>query len=308
METKVNYVIVGLFVSLLSAAMIAGVLWLSAGTQYSKAYDTYVAYMDESVSGLNLNAPVKFRGVNVGTVRQISLDKSNSEKVRLELNIEHGTPITEDTVAILKAQGLTGIAYVELNGGSRNSPLLKPSVKPPYPEIKVGLSLLGRLDLAVTGLLFSVNKTTENLNALLDDENRHALKQVLVNVAKLSATLAAHKGDLDKAMSSTSRTLQNAEKISEQLPLLIERVGHSAEAVEKMAKDTTETSASVRKTVDSVAPGARHFAEQGLPELERLVVEMRELTVSLQRVSNQIEQDPSILVRGKEPRQRGPGE
>ncbi|MDP2786291.1 MAG: MCE family protein, partial [Sulfurimicrobium sp.] len=62
METKVNYTIVGLFVILLFAALVAGILWLSGGAQYRKTYDTYLAYMNESVSGLNLNAPVKYRG------------------------------------------------------------------------------------------------------------------------------------------------------------------------------------------------------------------------------------------------------
>jgi len=308
METKVNYVIVGLFVLLLSAALIAGVLWLSTSNQYSQVFDTYVAYMNESVSGLNLNAPVKYRGVNVGQVRQISLEKSNPEQVRLELSIEHGTPITEDTIAVLKAQGLTGIAYVELSGGSRDSPLLKPAKDAPYTEIKTDLSLLGRLDMATTGLLIGFNKTTENLNALLDDENRNSIKQTLADISTLTRTLAAHRTDFAKAATNTSLTMENMAKISSQLPALIERIGSSADALEKMAKDTTSASVSVRKTFDGVGPDAKRFAEDGLPEMERLIAEMRELAVSLQRVSDQVEQDPSMLLRGKETRHRGPGE
>ena len=308
METKVNYVIVGLFVLLLSAAMIAGVLWLSAGKQYNRVYDTYVAYMHESVSGLNQNAPVKYRGVNVGQVKVIALDKSNPENVRLVLKIEQGTPIKEDTVAILKAQGLTGIAYVDLSGGSRNSPLLKPSDSPPYPEIKTGLSLMGRLDISLTGLLISFSKTAESLNDVLDEGNRLALKKTLTNISALTGTLAARKAELDKAIINSSITMENMAKISSQLETTIDRVGHSAEAIEKMAKDATNTSASVRKTIDGMGPDAKRFSEEGLPELERLIVEMRELSVSLQRVTHQVEQNPSILLRGKEARQRGPGE
>ena len=308
METKVNYVIVGLFALLLSVAMIAGVLWLSSGKQYNKVYDTYLAYMHESVSGLNLNAPVKYRGVEVGQVRVISLDKSNPEQVRLEFAIEQGTPIKEDTIAVLKVQGLTGIAYVELSGGSSSSPLLQPVKKGPYPVIKTGPSLLGRLDIALTGLLTSLNKTTENLNALLDEENRNSIKQSLADVSTLTGTLAARKTDLDKTVTNASHTMENVAQISAQLPALIERVGRSTEAVEKMAKETSRASASVRKTFDDVGPDAKRFAGDGLPEMERLMVEMRELTASLRRVTEQVEQDPSMLLRGKEARQRGPGE
>lgn len=301
METKVNYVVVGLFALLLSAAMIAGVLWLSAGKKYSMVVDTYIAYMNESVSGLNLNAPVKYRGVEVGQVRLIKLDKVNPEQVLLELSIERGIPIKQDTIATLRSQGLTGIAFIELSGGSTASPLLEPNRLPPYPVIRTGPSLMGRLDNALSSLLNNLNKTTENLNALLDEENRMVLKHTLADVSVLTRTLASHKADIDKSVS-------NAAQISAQLPQLIEKVGRATEALEKMAKDTSRASNSVRKTMDDVGPDAKRFANDGLPELERMMVSLREMVTSLQRVSEQIEQNPGVLLRGSEARQRGPGE
>ena len=101
----------------LGAALIGGVLWLASGGSFRQAYDVYRAYSDESVSGLNLNAPVKYNGVEVGKVQEIRLDPANPERVNLLFAIERGTPIKVDTVAVLKTQGLTGIAYVELSGG-----------------------------------------------------------------------------------------------------------------------------------------------------------------------------------------------
>lgn len=308
METKINYAVVGLFVLLLSGAMIAGVLWLSTGNQYSKAFDTYVAYMQESVAGLNLNAPVKYRGVNVGKVNKIALDESNPEQVKLELSIERGTPITVDTIAVLKAQGLTGIAYIELSGGNSSTALLKPGNAPPYPVIKTGLSLLGRLDVGMTGLLINLNKTSENLNTLLDDENRVALKKTLVHVAEITGSMAARKAEIEKTLNNTALAMENMAKISSQLPALIEQIGRSADSLEKMGKDTSRASNSVGKIFDGISPGAVHFAEEGLPQLEKLIVEMRELSLSLQQISRQVEQDPSILFLGKDARQRGPGE
>jgi phospholipid/cholesterol/gamma-HCH transport system substrate-binding protein len=124
----------------------------------------------------------------------------------------------------------------------------------------------------------------------------------------VTGTLAARKADIDKALTNTSLTMENMAKSSSHLPALIERIGSSTAALEKMAKDTARASASISQTLDGIGPDARHFAEDGLPELERLIVEMRELSVSLQRITRQVEQDPSILLRGKEARQRGPGE
>ena len=109
METKVNYAFVGAFVLVLGAALVAGVLWLATGGMMQKKYAPYLAVENESVAGLNLNAPVKYNGVDVGKVEVIRLDPHNPERVILLFAIERGTPIKTDTVAILKTQGLTGI-------------------------------------------------------------------------------------------------------------------------------------------------------------------------------------------------------
>ena len=110
MESKVNLPLVGAFVLALAAVLIAGVLWLATGGVYQTHYDLYQAALEESVAGLNPNAPVKYNGVDVGKVRSITLDAGNPQRVKLLFAIESGTPIKQDTVATLKTQGLTGIA------------------------------------------------------------------------------------------------------------------------------------------------------------------------------------------------------
>ena len=112
MDDKVNYTLVGAFVLALGAALVAGVLWLAAGTGKREAMDPYAAIITESVAGLNLNAPVKYLGVDVGKVSLIRLDPQNSRQVLLQFRIEPGTPIKSDSEVVLKTQGLTGIAYV----------------------------------------------------------------------------------------------------------------------------------------------------------------------------------------------------
>ena len=124
MQDKVNYALVGAFVIVLGAALVAGVLWLASGASGQKRYDTYQSIIQESVAGLNIDAPVKYLGVDVGKVSEIAIDPLNSRQVRLRFLIERGTPIKQDSEAVLKTQGLTGIAYVELSGGSAGSPPL----------------------------------------------------------------------------------------------------------------------------------------------------------------------------------------
>ena len=113
METKVRYVVVGTFVVLLGAVSVGIFLWLTRGVERT-LYDRYHAYFRESVSGLGPNAPVKYRGVDVGRVKEIGINTNNVEEVRLALDIARGTPVKADTVATLKLQGLTGLAFLDL--------------------------------------------------------------------------------------------------------------------------------------------------------------------------------------------------
>ena len=124
---------------------------------------------EESVVGLNLNAPDKHNGVEVGNVSDICLDPVNPEKVRLTFVIEHGTPIKADTAAVLKTQGLTGIAYVELSGGTRDAPLLQASAQEPYPVIRTKPPLSTRLESVLTTVLAKLDHTSSNVDALLCD-------------------------------------------------------------------------------------------------------------------------------------------
>ncbi len=177
MEEKVNFTVVGVFVLIFSAALIGGVLWLSSGRTYGTDYDLYRTYMKESVAGLNLNAPVRYRGVEVGRVKKIALAPGNVEQVQLTLAIESGTPVKVDTVAILSTQGVTGIAFVDLTGGSRDAPVLQTEPGEEYPIIRSGPSLMVRLDASLIDaaqIFKNAANVSDQLPALIQRLHRSA--------------------------------------------------------------------------------------------------------------------------------------
>ncbi|MDD5241009.1 MAG: MlaD family protein [Sulfuricella sp.] len=293
METKVNFTLVGLFTLGLGAALIAILLWLGTDGKYNKIYDSYHVYMGESVSGLNRNAPVKYRGVEVGNVQEIRLDPANSERVQLLLKIERGTPVKEDSIALLRVQGLTGIAYVELAGGSISSPLLKAKADEKYPVIRTGPSLMARLDTALTNLLTNISKMSDNVNAVLDEDNRRSFKRSLTQIEQMTRVLAARSTSIETGMDNAAKTLKHTARASAELGGLIERAGRSAEAVERMANETSRSTAGIPAAVQ---------------DAQLMVNELRDLSASLRRVSDQLERDPSALLFGKPKPEPGPGE
>ena len=308
METKVNYAVVGAFVLVLGAVLIGSALWLASGGTLQKKYAPYLAIMVESVSGLNLNAPVKYNGVDVGKVRDIQLDPANPERVRLMLLIERGTPIKVDTVAVLKTQGLTGIAYVELSGGAPNAPLLEAVAPEPYPMILTKPSLSARLENVLTSVLAKLDSTSGNIDALLSEENQAAFKSALADLAIVARTVAARKETLDAGITQAARTFENASRLTAQAGPVLDRIGRSAEAVEQMGIEVARTSVSAGTAVDSAGADIRRFTAETLPELERLLGELAILTTSLRRLTEQTERDPRGFLFGRQPVPPGPGE
>lgn len=308
METKVNFAVVGAFVLLLGTVLVAGVLWLASGGAFQKKYDVYQAVEDESVAGLNLNAPVKYNGVDVGKVKEIRLDSGSPERVILLFAIERGTPIREDTVAVLKTQGLTGIAYVELSGGAKDSPPLRAAADARYPEIRTKPSLGARLENVLTTVLAKLDSTSNSINALLSDENKAAFKSALADLASVAHTIAARKTEIDAGITHAARTLENTSRTTARLDPMIDRIQRSAEAVEKMGDEVARTSASAGKTVNSIGADVKRFTAETMPELERLLGELNVLSISLRRLTEQTERNPGGLIFGRKPLPEGPGE
>jgi phospholipid/cholesterol/gamma-HCH transport system substrate-binding protein len=320
MEPKVNYMIVGLFVVGLGVALLGGILWLSR-TDYRGVYDHYYTYMTESISGLSTDASVKYRGVNVGRVKEIVLDPANPEEVRLTLDLVRGTPVKENTVAVLETQGLTGLTTVNLTGGTRDSPLLTAKPSETYPVIKSGPSLFFRLDNALSGiltdeafprLLANLNGLTQDARGAVDEQNRAALKQILADLAKVTHTLAARRTELDDSVLRATKALGSfaalGEKMDKQLPEIMEQTRMSLRAFENMSRDIARTGASLDSALDSNRSNIEQFTGQTLAETGVLVSDLRQLTATLQRWAEELEREPSALIFGRARPTRGPGE
>jgi phospholipid/cholesterol/gamma-HCH transport system substrate-binding protein len=308
MDDKVNYGLVGAFVLLLGTALVLGVLWLSAGLGGKQAMDRYQAVIEESVAGLNVDAPLKYLGVDVGKVSHIAIDGQNPRQVRLHFLVERGTPIKQDSVAVLKTQGLTGIAYVELSGGSPGALPLLPGPDGAPPTIPFKLSLSARLENVLSNVLGNVDRVSNNLNAMFDADNRAALKSTLTDLAALSHALAGQQGTIRAGLQDAARTARLSAKAGEQLGPTLDRVSRGAQAVEQMAQVAQEASGRAGRAADAAASSVQQVGTETLPDLSRLMQELAALSSSLRRLSEQTTGNPSSLLTGNPPPRPGPGE
>ena len=165
-----------------------------------------------------------------------------------------------------------------------------------------------RLENVLSTALAKLDTTSNNINALLSDENRAAFQATLANLAAVTQTLAARKETLNSGIASAAQTCDNTARATAQLAPVIERIGRSADAVEKMGNEAAQASATAGKTVDAVGADVKRFTADALPELQRLINDMSVLAASLRRLSEKIEGSPGGLLIGRRPVPPGPGE
>lgn len=272
METNVNYTVVGSFVIILLACLILAIIWLSSGFSFEKS-SMYLIYMRESVSGLGIDSEVEFNGVDVGSVKSVELNDQNPQLVEVLISIKSNTPITQGTVATLSSRGLTGVVYVALKDDSSDLRPLKVEPGQIYPVIPTAPSIFVRLDTALEQASQNFKKITNSMEALLDAENLAAFKQTLRNLQVVTNTLALNNQRL-------TTILQNTQAASLKLSPLL------------------ETSTQAIRTLQT----------QTLPVAYTMLESLNTTAINLKEVSNQLKQNPAVLIRGAAPAPLGPGE
>ena len=307
MENKINYAMVGLFVIMLAATWLAISLWLALG-DFSTQYSTYHVYLDESVSGLYIDAPVKYRGVEIGKVKKIKLNPKVPDQVQLTLAIESSVPIREDTIAMLRVQGITGIAFVDLTGGSLDSPLLDTRDDESYPVIQSGPSFFSRLDMSGTKLVANLNTLASALAELLDAESTRALRETLVNISNITGAIANRQAELDQSIISASIMLEKGAAAADQLKPLLSQLQATARSFDDMAAVMTAAGEKIDRYTGNSGDGIQQFSQQTLPELGALISELRQLADTLQGIGQNLEDDPRVLIYGRDLEVPGPGE
>ena len=299
MEPKGSTAVVGFFVLIFGVGIVATVLWLGGFGRGAK--DTYLVYMPESVAGLTIDAPVKFRGVDVGAVKSLGLRKEDPETVVLTLEVDPATPIRVDTRATLEYQGFTGLAFVKLIGGDRNSPELKRKPGQPHPVIESSPSILLRFDESSTKLIASLTATSNRVSEMLGDEELAHGSRSLANLERVTSMLARRTEELDATAVDAARLMANTAAVSESLPQFLQ-------SMEGLVEEWSATSREVREVAAEGRIEVSRAAGKVAGDAQALTTDLRRLLVRVDRLVTQLESDPTLLIYGPAVSRPGPGE
>lgn len=313
METKASYVAVGTFVLALIAGAIVFVIWL-ARFQGALEYAYYDILFPGSVTGLQVDGTVRYRGITVGRIAGIAIDEANIELVRVTIEVARGTPVREDSVASLEVQGITGVAYVLLSGGSNAAAPLPETADEPYPVIASKPSKLEEIFESAPDLVNKLNVLVERVTLLFNDENQQAIGQTLDNLSQVTGALADNREAINQVLVSGAAAAEQIRSMSAEFQALGAELrsqaatvgtdaGQSMLALRRTADQITNVAAQLDAIVAENREPIHDFTVSGLYEMTQLMTEFRLLVASLTRVSAQIERDPARFLFGD--RQKG---
>ena len=193
METDKHYFIEGLFIIALALAAALAFMWLAkSGHRDDVLYRVHFA---ESVSGLSLGDPVKFHGVDVGTVKSLAIDAKDPRLVQVDVSLRKDAPVKTDTKASLKLKGITGVVFVELNGGSAEAQrLVDATPAGQVPEIPYEKS-------ALTSILDALPTVMEKFSAM-----EGKAQKVLSDVGQVTSTVKDAASDIKE---TTAKVKEN---------------------------------------------------------------------------------------------------
>jgi len=295
METRSNYVLVGAVTLAMLAGLLIFTVWLAGlSGRETKCYDIYFS---QAVGGLNKGSAVTFSGVPVGQIEKISLLPDRPEFVWVRIEIDSDTPVLQGTTAEIHGVGFTGVSEIQLTGANRGARAIEQVGPQGCPVIPSSTSGLGALLNSAPELMERIQRLTERLTELLNDKNQNAISDILENVERTTDVLADKAPELGEAITQTRIAVRNA-------GIAAQRVGALADSTNALlteegrpaAQDLRKAIAGVQQATDNLdamivdaRPGVQNFSKSTLPELNRLVRDMRELTQSLRVVSERIE-------------------
>ncbi|OGA96026.1 MAG: mammalian cell entry protein [Burkholderiales bacterium RIFCSPHIGHO2_12_FULL_61_11] len=300
MENKAHALVAGAFVLLVSALLALLAVWL---TRDSSQRDLYEISTSETVSGLQPQAAVRYRGVPVGKVELIGFDTKVKGNVLIRVSIDRSAPVTQSTFATVAYQGVTGLGFIQLDNDDESAARLVPNDDDP-PRIPLKPGTLDKL-LKQSEVIFNqAEQASIRLNKLLSDENQQAVSVAVTQLSEAAGSLNRVAKGLEPTVAAlpalsreTSVTLKSVKAASDKVGATAQQLNEKGGPLDKLSQGGT-----------ALAAGVETFSAGTLPKLGEVADETARAMRQLRRTVNAVDDNPQSLIFGNGPPVPGPGE
>ena len=305
METRAHHVLIGLVTVLVVAGAMLFGLWLTKSS-VDTAFKDYEVVFNEAVSGLSRGSPVQYNGIKVGDVSSLRLDPKDPRRVLARVRLSGDTPVKEDTQAKLTLAGVTGNSFIQLSGGTPQSPELK-GKDGKLAVIVASPSPISRLLNDSSDLVTNINLLLHNANQMFSEGNIERLSNTLANLEQTTGAFANQKGGISAAIEQLAQVGKQANATLAETQALMrnangllgnqgkQAIGSAEQAMQALAESAATLNGLLQDNRQSIDDGA-----QGLNQLSPAIRELRETLNALKGISRRLEADPSGYLLGRD--------
>jgi phospholipid/cholesterol/gamma-HCH transport system substrate-binding protein len=307
METRAHHVLIGVFTIGVFLLGVGFVLWLSKAST-DREFNYYDIVFTEAVTGLSKGGLVQYNGIKVGEVAQLKLAPDDPRKVIARIKVGGDTPIRKDTKAKLGLLGLTGVAFIQLSGGSPSSPNLRAEAGEQVPVINADVSALQKLLSSSEDVVTSLNDILYRTAQLVSKENVDKISSMLTHFEEISSTLAGQRDHLGEAITQFAaasgelrHTIASLNKMANTTDRLLNTdVRRALDAANKALDQIDRVAESASGLLDDNRASVRSFTNQGLRQVGPAMAELRETLRSFKQLTEQLSANPARFILGRD--------
>ncbi len=304
MENKAHAMVAGIFVLVVTALLGVLAIWLMRDNTERHLYEMSTS---ETISGLQPQAAVRFRGVPIGKVEAIGFDTKVKGNVLIRVSIDANAPVSKSAYATVASQGVTGLGFIQLDDNDGATELLTPNDDDP-PRIPLRQGGIDKLLSKSESILNEVEKAGKGLNKVLSDENQQAaqtavqqLSEAAASINRLSKSLEPTAASLPKMTQDLTRdaraTLQSVKTVTDEVGATAKRLNEKGGPLDKLGEGG-----------EALAAGVQTFSTSTLPKLGDVADETARTMRQLRRTVNAVDDNPQALIFGNGAPVPGPGE
>jgi phospholipid/cholesterol/gamma-HCH transport system substrate-binding protein len=325
MKGRAQKIRLGIFIMFSSILLLLLIGFFTARRLFEKTDTYYVAYRDVSVSGLEIGSPVKYLGINVGSISDIFIDPEDVNQIIVRLSLKSGTPVKVDASADIVAMGITGLKTIEIRGGSNEAPFLKEEQ-----FIRQGTSLVDDITGQAEVIAFKVEEVLNNLISFTQPENLlhftnavNAITELSENAGKtfdfITGVVEENRDDMRQSFNNANALTSRLDSASVQLLAVGRHFNHlmQSDTLGVILGNLRDISLTIRESnllelIDNLALTTAQTGQMltrldrdldtGSRELSDNLLQLRHTLENLEEVSRKVNTDPSILLRGQRTR------
>lgn len=316
MENRSHALAAGIFTVLLAIGIVIAAMWLNRDTQQRTPY---VLTTTGSVAGLNPQAAVRYRGMEVGKVEAIEFDREQPGRILVKIGILPTTPVTTATFAELGMQGLTGLAYIQLDTDPKvKTPALLPSSAQAPARLAIRPSLFDRFSVSGEDLILSAATAMNQVNKLLDDGNQKILVQALASLQGVSTRVGQLADEVKPAAVAMSTLANDGRKVLAGIPPVLRTADETLVSFGKLSTELSRkldvvdraarSAEQVGQGTEQIARSVAAIESQTVPRLNLLIDDADRGTRTIERVVERLGDEPTSVLFGAQAGRPGPGE